>query len=104
MLLKFSAVVVAAFTLASCGSNSAKEETKEAPKAAEATMKMDSSTAKKELYTNVKFDLAKDPVCNMPVTAGIEDTSHYKDKVYGFCSKECKDEFLKDPAAYLVKK
>jgi YHS domain-containing protein len=39
----------------------------------------------------------KDYSCGMPVTAGIEDTCHYKGKAYGFCSKECKEEFLKDP-------
>jgi YHS domain-containing protein len=39
----------------------------------------------------------KDPSCGMPVTAGIEDTVHYNGKVYGFCSDECKQIFLKDP-------
>ncbi len=47
-----------------------------------------------------KYDFA----CGMPVTAGIEDTVHYKGKIYGFCSAECKADFLKKPAAYLTKK
>ncbi len=42
-------------------------------------------------------DNKKDPYCGMPVTAGITDTVHYKGKVYGFCSDECKQLFLKDP-------
>ena len=42
-------------------------------------------------------DNKRDPSCGMPVTAGIGDTVHYKNKVIGFCSKDCKDEFLKDP-------
>ena len=42
-------------------------------------------------------DNKRDPSCGMLVDAGIEDTVHYKNKVLGFCSKECKDEFLKDP-------
>jgi YHS domain-containing protein len=42
-------------------------------------------------------DNKRDPSCGMPVSAGIGDTAHYKGKVLGFCSKECKDEFLKDP-------
>ena len=41
----------------------------------------------------------KDPTCGMPVTAGISDTAHYKDKVIGFCSSGCKDEFKLAPEA-----
>lgn len=47
--------------------------------------------------TAVMVDNKRDPSCGMPVSAGIGDTAHYKGKVLGFCSKECKDEFLKDP-------
>ena len=57
-----------------------------------------------DLYKEVKFDSQKDFVCGMPVSAGVSDTSHYKDKVYGFCSKECKDEFVKNPSAYVAAK
>jgi YHS domain-containing protein len=51
---------------------------------------------------SVKFTLAmvdnkKDPSCGMPLTAGIGDTVHYNGKVYGFCSDECKQIFLKNP-------
>jgi hypothetical protein len=46
----------------------------------------------------------KDFACGMPVTAGISDTCHYEGKAYGFCSTECKNEFLKDPKKYLVTK
>ena len=42
-------------------------------------------------------DNKKDPSCGMPVTSIIEDTVHYNGKVYGFCSDECKQIFLKDP-------
>jgi hypothetical protein len=34
----------------------------------------------------------------MPVGAGIEDTLHYNNKSIGFCSKECKDDFVKNAA------
>ena len=47
--------------------------------------------------TAAMVDNKRDPSCGMPVSAGIGDTAHYKGKVLGFCSKECKDEFLKDP-------
>jgi|SRR5450755_1702030 YHS domain-containing protein len=48
-------------------------------------------------YAKEMVDNKKDPSCGMPLSAGIEDTVHYNGKVYGFCSKECKDIFLKDP-------
>ena len=48
-------------------------------------------------------DYKKDPACGMPLTAGLEDTTRYKGKLYGFCSKECKAEFLKDPDGYSAK-
>ena len=50
-------------------------------------------------YTAAMVDNKKDPSCGMPVTAGIADTVHYNGKVYGFCSDECKQAFLKDPVA-----
>ena len=66
-------------------------------------MKMDSvSLTTKERFKDLKFDSLKDLSCGMPLTAGVEDTVHYKGKLYGFCSKECKDAFLKDPASYLA--
>jgi YHS domain-containing protein len=46
-------------------------------------------------------DNKKDFSCGMPVSAGIGDTAHYKGKVYGFCSKECKDAFLAKPDSFL---
>lgn len=55
-------------------------------------------------YKDMKFADKKDLVCGMPTSAGITDTAHYKGKVYGFCAKECKDEFLKNPASYLATK
>lgn len=48
-------------------------------------------------FSPAMVDNKRDPSCGMPVAAGIEDTVHYKNKVLGFCSKECKDGFLKDP-------
>ena len=44
----------------------------------------------------------KDPTCGMPVTAGISDTAHYKDKIIGFCSVGCKDEFKLAPEANIA--
>lgn len=55
-------------------------------------------------YTAEMLDSKKDHVCGMPVSAGIADTAHYKGKAYGFCSKECKDEFVLAPEKYLSSK
>jgi YHS domain-containing protein len=79
------------------------------PKQAEAP-KMDSvknvvaTEPKKEEnpFKDVKFDEKTDLACGMPITAGVEDTAHYKEKIYGFCSKECKEAFVKDPNQYLT--
>lgn len=71
----------------------------------EKSMVIDSSNLlEKNPYKDFVFDAKKDLVCGMPTSAGISDTLHYSDKVYGFCSKECKDEFVKNPAAYLANK
>ena len=105
MFIKFSAVVIAALVLTSCGGGAEKNTTADSSKTADMPMHQHSEAdSKKEAYVNVKFDLTKDPTCNMPISAGVEDTAHYKEKVYGFCSKECKEEFLKDPESYLAKK
>ena len=53
----------------------------------------------KQKYTLAMVDNKTDPACGMPLTAGIGDTVHYNGKVFGFCSDECKQAFLKDPLA-----
>ncbi len=60
-------------------------------------------SAKKDLG-DLAFAVKKDLVCGMPVSAGVNDTAHYKGKIYGFCAEECKAEFVKDPEGYLSKK
>lgn len=51
----------------------------------------------------VQFALAsdKDLICGMHVTAGECDTTLYNDKIYGFCSSDCKTEFNSNPAKYI---
>jgi len=47
----------------------------------------------------------KDLNCDMPLSDGaIADTTTYDGKIYGFCSSECKADFLKNPQAALAKK
>ena len=47
-------------------------------------------------YADVQFALDKDPVCQMPLTAGIADTAVIDGKIYGFCATECKDTYIKE--------
>lgn len=54
-------------------------------------------------FSRLAFANKKDLVCHMPLTAGIGDTATYNGKLYGFCSKECKDAFEKDAAGYVAK-
>ena len=60
---------------------------------------------KKELIikppvTEDQLAIKKDPVCGMPAYKFLEDTTLFKDKIYGFCGKGCKEEFLKNPEKY----
>ncbi|HWB27805.1 MAG TPA: YHS domain-containing protein [Chitinophagaceae bacterium] len=73
---------------------------KEQPSAKDTTMTM---AAPAKDFSKLSFAAKRDVVCRMPLTAGIGDTATYKGKLYGFCSKECKDEFKKDPAGYVAK-
>jgi len=60
--------------------------------------------APKKPFDGVEFASKMDLACGMLLSAGIQDTAHYKGKVYGFCSRECKDDFLKTPEAFLASK
>jgi YHS domain-containing protein len=91
-------VVVLSIGLFSCNENTKKE-----PVADKANAMVDSTVTKvDEAFKNVAFDSKRDLTCGMPITAGITDTAHFNNKVYGFCSKECKDEFMKNPATYVA--
>lgn len=48
--------------------------------------------------------LRPDPICNMKVDDKKGDTIHYKGHIFGFCSKYCRTEFMKNPDSYLPKK
>ena len=63
---------------------------------------MTTDTAIEKTYDVKILDNKKDPTCGMPVTAGVSDTAHYKNKVIGFCATECKAEFLKNPEANIA--
>jgi len=52
---------------------------------------------------NIKVVNKVDPICKMETAGFTKDTAAYKNKVYGFCSTYCKDEFRKDPEKYVQK-
>lgn len=92
--LTSSIILIACFA---CNQPAQKQET---PK----NEKMMVEDSAKAHLKKLSFDVKKDLVCGMPVSAGVEDTLSYKGKLYGFCSKECKDEFVKDPNQFLTAK
>ena len=86
--------------LMACGNNSATTTDT-------TTTTMDSTVAVAAEDSVISYDISlvnnkKDPTCGMPVTAGISDTAHYDNKVLGFCSAGCKEEFLKNPKANIA--
>jgi YHS domain-containing protein len=51
-----------------------------------------------ELAVNV------DPACGMELTdETVHDTMEHHDKMYGFCSADCKHKFMQDPDMYVAK-
>jgi YHS domain-containing protein len=74
------------------------------PKAdASATEVTPAATAETVNVKVSELSTPKDYVCGMNVEEGaIADTTTYEGKLYGFCSKECKAEFVKEPAKYLA--
>jgi len=87
-------ILAASLVLAACNQ-------KGAPKADD-KMSSDTKMVKiklSELASNKDFN------CGMNLEEGsIADTTTYNGKIYGFCSSECKADFLKNPEAALAKK
>ncbi len=45
-------------------------------------------------FAGIQMASKKDTSCGMPLSAGLEDTVQLAGNVYGFCSKECKNNFV----------
>jgi hypothetical protein len=75
----------------SCGSG---DQARESGDQVTATPAAATDTAKEKPFENVQFASKYDTSCGMPLSAGVEDTLHVNDKVYGFFSKECKEDFI----------
>lgn len=52
-------------------------------------------------FSGVQFESNTDRVCLMSLSAGIADTAHYNNKIYGFCSKDCKTQFSQSPGSFV---
>lgn len=57
----------------------------------------------KQTITENQLATKKDPVCGMPAYKFLKDTTLFENKIYGFCGKGCKDEFLKTPKIFSTK-
>ena len=98
---KINLVFVLALFAMACNNTAQKSST---PAKQDSSMTINKPVESAPVYTADMVVNKKDFSCGMPVSAGISDTAHYKGKAYGFCSKECKDEFLKTPEKYLAAK
>jgi YHS domain-containing protein len=86
--------LVAGLAFSSCNQKAAtKAEDKPSTESKMVKIKVSELASNKDL--NCQMTLADD---------AIADTTTYDGKVYGFCSPECKADFLKDPQAALAKK
>ncbi len=48
--------------------------------------------------------MEKDPVCGMEVDKNkAQEKANYQGKTYWFCSKQCRQEFEKNPQRYATK-
>jgi YHS domain-containing protein len=94
MLFNFKPFIIGVAFLAACNSDSNKDKTVTPAPAPAATVIMPADSTKS--FDQALVDNKKDPSCGMPVSAGVSDTLHFKNKVLGFCSTECKESFVKD--------
>lgn len=76
-----------------CSCNNQAEKTEVAVAPGEDTMTIQENVQQTKFTPDMVVN-KHDMTCGMPVTAGISDTCHLNGKVYGFCSAECKAEFV----------
>ena len=91
-------LLILSMVILSCGQSNDKANAASSDTNQVATM----DTTLEKTYAVSLVNNKKDPTCGMPVTAGISDTAHYEKNVLGFCSVECKNEFLKNPKENLA--
>ena len=89
----FSAAFVASLALSSCNNKTAENKPVEQKEQKGINIKVS------QLASKIDYS------CKMELEDGsIADTASYQGKTYGFCSTECKTEFMKDPESHLAQK
>ena len=96
--MKIIATALFCLALAACGQQAKEGE----------NTKIEGTKPPAEKGAAIKYDAATfatniDPVCEMDISSGVNDTAVYGGKVYGFCGAGCKEEFVKNPAAFVKK-
>ena len=75
---------------------SKEQKTETTPAEEQATV--ESAVTVAQLAVNV------DPACGMELSdETLHDTMEHHEKLYGFCSDDCKDKFMQDPDMYVAK-
>jgi len=108
MLPKYFALILIVTAIAGCNTNTAATNTADKQnntiitadtgKQAEIADSIRHSSLNKLTIVN-----QNDPVCDMPMIRGFDDTTTYNGRLIGFCSKECRDKFVATPIAYKIK-
>ena len=83
-------LLVASFALFSCQKVADKNQ-----------MMYEEAALNKTKFNNVTFTNSVDFMCQMPLSYGVSDSAHYNGGVYGFCSKFCKEDFMRNPEKFL---
>lgn len=92
--MKFAfSFVLTALLFISCGNNQNETATHtDETEATDHVMPVNNS----DKYAHLQFAIEKDPVCMMPLSAGISDTAVIDGKIYGFCAPQCKETYVKE--------
>jgi len=94
MTVKYSLLILVCIVLCSCNTNAFKNATD--PEAY-------ADSIRHYGLSQLKIANSNDPVCGMPTSQGFDDTTLFQGKLIGFCSRKCKDDFQKNPAAFAIK-
>lgn len=88
------APVLCVLMFTSCADN--KNKTNEQTASDNTSMQDQMKVTNDSKFEGLSFALDKDPVCQMPLSAGISDTAVIDQKIYGFCSPHCKETYVKE--------
>lgn len=97
-------VAVTAIGFASCKNNSSSNTNNNTNASAQATVSPETADSIRHAQLNkLAIVNESDPACGMPLLRGFDDTATYKGQLIGFCSKDCRDSFMRKPEAFAIK-